>query len=85
MLDKNLMLSHFTSLSSAPIRDILFLEYMEELTSAIVGPTRVMRYFMECFQGQTYQVTKVGTDEHQKLWQHMKVKKKSTKKAAFAH
>jgi hypothetical protein len=66
-----MMSSHFDRLSPASTRDILFTEYLEELSAAVVGPMRVMRFFMECFQGQTYQITQADSEEHARLWRHV--------------
>lgn len=70
VLDRNMMSSHFDLLSPPSTRDLLFVEYLEELISAVVGPLRVMRFLVECFQGQTYRITHIQDEEHERLWRH---------------
>ena len=71
VLDRNMLVPRFDALSSDVRRDLLFVEYLEEISAGVVGATRVMRFFMQCFQGQTYQITQAHEERHQTLWRHV--------------
>lgn len=70
VFDTRMMSSYFDLLQPSTTRDILFVEYLEELAAAVVGPTRVLRFFTDCFAGQGYRLTKKEQDEHHTLWRH---------------
>ena len=68
--DSRLVARHFARLAPAEVRDLLFIEYVEEMTAEVVGVASMERFFHDCFQGQTYAVTNPGTVEHERLWRY---------------
>jgi hypothetical protein len=73
-LDMGMISATFQALSSTGLhswqatRDLLLLEYLEELASAVVGTNNLLRFFVDCFQGQGYRVTDKDSEEHEQLW-----------------
>jgi len=59
---------HFESLA-VEVKDILFMDYVEEISAEIVGVEKMLAFFRYCFLGQEYYVTEMGSDEHAELWQ----------------
>ena len=47
---------HFRALQPE-IRDILFHDYVEEITAQVVGVRKMLAFFRFCFLGQDYYVT----------------------------
>ena len=60
--------AHFKALQPEAM-DILFADYVEEITAQVVGVRRMLAFFRYCFLGQEYYVTDVKDDEHT-LWDH---------------
>lgn len=54
----------------AEIRDLLFAEYIEEITAQVVGAENVVSFFISCFQGQDYELTHLGDTNHA-LWDYI--------------
>lgn len=71
-LDMNMIGRHFQAL--APMaRDILFDDYVEEITAQVVGVKKMLAFFRYCFQGQQYYITEIDDEEHL-LWEHKESK-----------
>ena len=68
-LDMIVIGGHFLALAPE-VRDILFLDYVEEITAQVVGVGRMLAFFRYCFLGQEYYVTEMGDDEHS-LWEYI--------------
>lgn len=60
--------SHFKALQPE-VMDVLFGDYVEEITAQVVGVGRMVAFFRYCFLGQEYYVTELGDEEHA-LWDH---------------
>ena len=67
-LDMAVIGSHFEALEPV-VRDILFQDYVEEITAQVVGVKKMLAFFRYCFLGQGYYITEIGDDEHN-LWEH---------------
>ena len=67
-LDMAVVGEHFQALQPE-IRDILFHDYVEEITAQVVGAKKMLAFFRFCFLGQDYYVTELGDEEHA-LWDH---------------
>ena len=67
-LDMAVIGTHFKALSPE-VMDILFADYVEEITAQVVGVRRMLAFFRYCFLGQEYYVTELGNQEHS-LWDH---------------
>eukprot|EP00118_Oscarella_pearsei_P012919 m.98673 g.98673 ORF g.98673 m.98673 type:complete len:812 (+) comp37002_c0_seq1:3-2438(+) len=67
-LDVSIVANHFGALPTE-VRDILFIEYVEEITAQVVGPERVIAFFYHCFRNQVYYITNIDDEEHA-LWDH---------------
>lgn len=67
--DRVLVASHFSELEPE-VRDLLFLEYVEELSAEVVGTRNVLSFFKYCFRGQPYYLTNLGDTEHL-LWEYV--------------
>ena len=67
-LDMVVVGGHFQTLPTE-VMDLLFLDYVEEITAQVVGVRKMVAFFRYCFMGQTYYVTELGEDEHS-LWDH---------------
>lgn len=67
-LDMVVVGGHFQALP-LEVMDILFLDYVEEITAQVVGVRRMLAFFRYCFTGQEYYITEMGDDEHS-LWDH---------------
>lgn len=67
-LDMSVIGSHFLSLAPE-VMDILFQDYVEEITAQVVGVKRMLAFFRFCFLGQEYYVTEMSDDEHS-LWDY---------------
>lgn len=70
-LDVQVIGSHFKSLHPE-VMDILLADYIEEITTQIVGVNKLLAFFRYCFQGQNYYITSNGEEEHH-LWDSPKV------------
>ena len=68
-LDTSIVGEHFGALPSE-VRDILFQDYVEEITAQVVGVKKMMAFFRYCFLGQEYYVTEMKDKEHS-LWDHV--------------
>ena len=68
-LDAGIVSVHFAALP-APVRDILFADYVEEISAQVVGAERVLAFFLNCFRNQGYYVTNIDDNEHA-LWDHV--------------
>ena len=72
-LDMGVVSGHFRALEPAMARDVLFADYVEEITAQVVGVKKMLAFFRYCFLGgQQYYVTEVGEEEH-RLWDHRDV------------
>lgn len=67
-LDMSVVGAHFHALQPET-RDILFANYVEEITAQVVGVGKMLAFFRFCFLGQEYYVTELGDVEHS-LWDH---------------
>jgi hypothetical protein len=67
-LDMGVIGYHFRALQPTA-RDILFSDYVEEITAQVVGVKKMLAFFRYCFLGQEYYVTAMGDSEHS-LWDH---------------
>ena len=67
-LDMGVVATHFEALEPT-VRDILFSDYVEEITAQVVGVSKMLAFFRYCFLGQSYYVTEIGSEEHL-LWDH---------------
>jgi len=67
-LDMDMVAGHFRALETT-VRDILFRDYVEEITAQGVGVKKMLAFFRYCFQGQRYYVTEINSEEHA-LWDH---------------
>ncbi len=67
-LDMIVVGNHFAALEPE-VRDILFMDYIEEITAQIVGVKKMLAFFRYCFLSQKYYITEVGQDEHS-LWNY---------------
>ena len=67
-LDMEVIAEHFRALDMT-VRDILFCDYVEDITAQVVGVRKMLAFFRYCFQGQTYYVTVIESEEHA-LWDH---------------
>ena len=67
-LDVQVMGEHFKALRPE-VMDILFGNYVEEITSQVVGVSKILAFFRYCFQGQAYTVTSPDQVEHS-LWDY---------------
>eukprot|EP00730_Choanoeca_flexa_P017640 TRINITY_DN8521_c0_g2_i1.p2 TRINITY_DN8521_c0_g2~~TRINITY_DN8521_c0_g2_i1.p2 ORF type:complete len:680 (+),score=173.95 TRINITY_DN8521_c0_g2_i1:2149-4188(+) len=67
--DMRLVTSGFEQIAAVEVRDLLLADYIEELAAQIVGAKHVYAFFKSCFQGQEYEVTELGTPEHD-LWEY---------------
>lgn len=65
-LDTSIIAGHFTALPPE-VRDILFQDYVEEITAQVVGVKKMLAFFRYCFLGQEYYVTEMNDREHS-LW-----------------
>ena len=70
-LDMLVISSHFLALTPE-VRDILFQDYVEEITAQVAGVRRMLAFFRYCFLGQEYYVTELGDDEHS-LWEYSEI------------
>eukprot|EP00040_Diaphanoeca_grandis_P009014 m.47250 g.47250 ORF g.47250 m.47250 type:complete len:796 (-) comp20448_c1_seq1:160-2547(-) len=52
------------------VRDIIFQDYVEELTAQVVGVEHVLTFYEQCFQGQTYEATQASDELHDELWRY---------------
>ena len=68
--------SHFEALRPE-VRDILFQDYVEEITAQVVGVKKMLAFFRYCFLGQDYYVTDMEDEEHL-LWEHKDVEATTT-------
>ena len=67
-LDMLVVGDHFAALEPEA-RDILFQDYVEEITAQVVGVKKMLAFFRYCFLGQEYYITEIEDDEHA-LWGH---------------
>lgn len=67
-LDAKIVAPHFRVLRPE-VRDILFADYVEEISAQVVGAEKLLAFFRYCFVGQTYYLTAMDDDEHA-LWDH---------------
>lgn len=67
-LDMTVIGSHFEDLQPE-VRDILFQDYIEEITTQVVGVKKMLAFFRYCFLGQDYYITDISDKEHL-LWDH---------------
>ena len=67
-LDMAVIGGHFEALRPET-RDILFQDYVEEITAQVVGVKKMLAFFRFCFLGQEYYVTQIGDPDHS-LWEH---------------
>ena len=67
-LDMQMMAPHFVALKPE-VRDVLFADYVEEISAQVVGAEKVLAFFRYCFVGQGYYVTDMDDEEHS-LWDH---------------
>ena len=68
-LDMAVIGAHFKALRPE-VMDILFADYVEEVTAQVVGVRRMLAFFRYCFlASQEYHVTQLGDKEHD-LWDH---------------
>ena len=67
-LDVSIIRGHFKSLTPE-VMDILFSDYVEEITAQVVGTGQMLSFFRYCFQGQYYYITELGDKEHS-LWDY---------------
>ncbi len=67
-LDMGVIAGHFRALD-VTVRDILFCDYVEEITAQVVGVKKMLAFFRYCFQGQRYYVTDIDSPDHS-LWDH---------------
>ncbi len=67
-LDMVLIGNHFEALEPE-VKDVLFMDYVEEITAQVVGIKKMVAFFRYCFLGQGYYVTEVGKEEHS-LWDY---------------
>ena len=74
-LDMAIVGSHFEALEPE-IRDILFRDYVEEITAQVVGVRKMLAFFRYCFLGQEYYITEIGDEEHS-LWEHKDIESES--------
>ena len=70
-LDMQVIGSHFEALGPA-VMDILFQDYVEEITAQVVGIKKMLAFFRYCFVGQEYYITDIEEEEHL-LWEHKEV------------
>ena len=70
-LDMTVIGSHFEALRPE-VRDVLFQDYVEEITAQVVGVKKMLAFFRYCFLGQDYYVTDMEDEEHL-LWEHKDV------------
>ena len=52
----------------AETRPLLVVDYVEELTSIIVGASYVLPFLTRCFRRQPFFFTKPKSEEHLRLW-----------------
>jgi len=50
------------------MRDILAADFVEESIVYALGIDNLRSFLETCFLGQTYYLTKAGSDEHRHLW-----------------
>jgi len=55
VLDKEIVKGHFMDFPPA-VRDTLFADYVEQVTEQVVGPHKIVAYFLLCFQGSRYRI-----------------------------
>ena len=67
-LDMLVIGGHFEALEPE-VRDILFMDYVEEITAQVVGVKKMLAFFRYCFLSQEYYITEVGDDDHN-LWDY---------------
>ena len=67
-LDMLIVGGHFQALLPE-VMDVLFLDYVEEITAQVVGVNKMVAFFRYCFTGQQYYVTELGDEDHS-LWDH---------------
>ena len=70
-LDMAVVGRHFQALQPE-VQDILFHNYVEEITAQVVGVKKMLAFFRYCFLGQEYYVTELGDAEHA-LWDHKEI------------
>ena len=70
-LDVSIIGPHFKSLKPE-VMDILFMDYVEEITAQVVGVGQMLSFFRYCFQGQDYHMTEMGEPDHS-LWDYSEV------------
>ncbi len=70
-LDMIVIGNHFAALEME-VRDILFMDYVEEITAQVVGVKKMLAFFRYCFLGQEYYITEVGQAEHS-LWNYKNI------------
>jgi hypothetical protein len=69
--DMRLVVAGFVTLPSPEVRDLLFKDYLEELSAQVVGATRVWSFFTYCFEEHLeYYLTELGSEEHLDLWEY---------------
>ncbi|KAI6656921.1 hypothetical protein LOD99_16223 [Oopsacas minuta] len=67
-LDTDIISQHFTELSPAA-RDILLVNYIEEISAGVVGTRYLYAFFTQCFASQTYHRTDMYRDID--IWKHV--------------
>ena len=75
-LDMSVIGNHFQALNPI-VRDILFSDYVEEITAQVVGVKKMLAFFRYCFLGQQYYITDKAEQEHL-LWEHKDVEPAAT-------
>jgi hypothetical protein len=68
--DMRLASRHFDSINVLEVRDVLFADYVEEITANVVGVANVLPFFRHCFRGQEYELTDPNSDAHHELWRY---------------
>jgi hypothetical protein len=67
--DMRLVTAGFEQIPVVEVQDLLLADYIEELAAQIVGGKHVYAFFQSCFQGQEYEVTELGSPQHD-LWEY---------------
>ena len=68
-LDVKVIGSHFKALVPE-VMDILFQDYIEEISTQVVGVQKMLAFFQYCFRGQKYYITESGDPEHS-IWDYI--------------
>merc|ERR1712217_413235 len=66
-LETTMAATNFRAMPLA-LQHTLLQDYVEEISGQVVGVNRVLSFWERCFNRQKLFTTKMGTEEHERLW-----------------